>query len=99
MRRVRRILPAEQKRAIKLAAMRDCGRRCVYCAAQLDYAGATLDHVYPLAKGGDQSGRRRSVHAADDRDDRDVLALLYSDLDGRLLFTRVNRFPPDGSRP
>ena len=52
MRRVRRILPAEQKRAIKLAAMRDCGRRCVYCAAQLDYAGATLDHVHPLAKGG-----------------------------------------------
>jgi 5-methylcytosine-specific restriction endonuclease McrA len=52
LRRVRRLLPAEQKRAIKLAAMRDCGRRCVYCAASLDYAHATLDHVYPLAKGG-----------------------------------------------
>ncbi len=52
MRRVRRLLPAQQKRAIKLAAMRDCGRRCVYCAAPLDYAHATLDHVYPLAKGG-----------------------------------------------
>ena len=32
--------------------MRDCGRRCVYCAAPLEYACATLDHVYPLAKGG-----------------------------------------------
>ena len=51
MRRVR-TLPAEQKRAIKLAAMRDCGRRCVYCASPLEYARATLDHVYPLAKGG-----------------------------------------------
>ena len=51
-RRVRRQKPAEQKRAIKLAAMRDCGRRCVYCAAPLEYSRATLDHVYPLAKGG-----------------------------------------------
>lgn len=55
MRRVRRLLPAEQKRAIKLAAMRDCGCRCVYCAAPLEYACATLDHVYPLAKGGAHS--------------------------------------------
>jgi len=52
LRRVRRLIPSEQKRAIKLAAIRDCGRRCVYCAAPLDYAHATLDHVYPLAKGG-----------------------------------------------
>jgi 5-methylcytosine-specific restriction endonuclease McrA len=53
LRRVRRLLPAgEQKRAIKLAALRDCGRRCVYCAAPLDYSRATLDHVHPLAKGG-----------------------------------------------
>ena len=37
---------------MKLAAIRDCGRRCVYCAAPLDYERATLDHVYPLAKGG-----------------------------------------------
>ena len=51
-RRLRRLPPAEQKRAIKLAAMRDCGRRCVYCAAPLEFAHATLDHVYPLAKGG-----------------------------------------------
>ena len=52
MRRVRRLLPSEYKRAIKLAAMRDCGRRCVYCAAPLEYDRATLDHVHPLAKGG-----------------------------------------------
>ncbi len=52
MRHVRRLLPAQQKRAIKLAALRDCGRRCVYCAAPLDYEHATLDHVQPLAKGG-----------------------------------------------
>ena len=32
--------------------MRDCGRRCVYCAELLDYTNATLDHVYPLAHGG-----------------------------------------------
>ena len=35
--------------------MRDCGRRCVYCAAPLDLAHATLDHVQPLAKGGDDA--------------------------------------------
>ncbi len=52
MRRVRHILPGEEKRAIKLAAMRDCGRRCVYCAAPLEFAHATLDHVHPLARGG-----------------------------------------------
>ena len=32
--------------------MRDCGRRCVYCAEPLDLNNATLDHVYPLAHGG-----------------------------------------------
>jgi HNH endonuclease len=32
--------------------MRDCGRRCVYCAHRLDPAEATLDHVHPLARGG-----------------------------------------------
>src|SRR5205085_10121397 len=40
------------KRAIKRAAMRDCGRRCVYCATRLEFEFATLDHVHPLAKGG-----------------------------------------------
>ena len=32
--------------------MRDCGRRCVYCAAPLRLELATLDHVHPIAKGG-----------------------------------------------
>ena len=43
---------ARYKRAIKRATMRDCGRRCVYCATVLDFETATLDHVYPLAHGG-----------------------------------------------
>lgn len=52
---MRRLIPAEHKRAFKLAAMRDCSRRCVYCATPLEYARATLDHVHPLAKGGTHS--------------------------------------------
>jgi CRISPR/Cas system Type II protein with McrA/HNH and RuvC-like nuclease domain len=32
--------------------MRDCGRRCVYCAAALEFDYATLDHVHPLSRGG-----------------------------------------------
>jgi 5-methylcytosine-specific restriction endonuclease McrA len=32
--------------------MRDCGRRCVYCASPLDSSVATLDHVHPVARGG-----------------------------------------------
>ena len=40
------------KRALKAAALRDCGRRCVYCATSLCPDSATLDHVYPRAKGG-----------------------------------------------
>jgi 5-methylcytosine-specific restriction endonuclease McrA len=43
---------ARHKRAIKRATMRDCGRRCVYCAVGLDFETATLDHVHPLAHGG-----------------------------------------------
>lgn len=42
----------EAKRALKHAALRDCGRRCVYCADRLALEEATLDHVYPLARGG-----------------------------------------------
>lgn len=42
----------EHKRALKHAAMRDCGRRCVYCAQVLALEAATLDHVYPVAHGG-----------------------------------------------
>ena len=32
--------------------MRDCGRRCVYCATMLALDMATLDHVFPLSLGG-----------------------------------------------
>jgi 5-methylcytosine-specific restriction endonuclease McrA len=42
----------DAKRALKHAALRDCGRRCVYCAEHLALEEATLDHVYPLARGG-----------------------------------------------
>lgn len=40
------------KRALKHATLRDCGRRCVYCAIPLAPDTATLDHVYPRARGG-----------------------------------------------
>jgi 5-methylcytosine-specific restriction endonuclease McrA len=40
------------KSALKSAALRDCSRRCVYCGAALCTETATLDHVYPRAKGG-----------------------------------------------
>ncbi len=40
------------KRAMRRAALRDCGQRCVYCATHLDQRTATLDHVVPLARGG-----------------------------------------------
>jgi 5-methylcytosine-specific restriction endonuclease McrA len=49
---LRRRPAPRQKRAIKRATMRDCGRRCVYCASPLDAAGATLDHVIPVSRGG-----------------------------------------------
>ncbi|HVE79611.1 MAG TPA: HNH endonuclease [Gemmatimonadaceae bacterium] len=51
-RRPRRVLTRQTKHAFKRAAMRDCGRRCVYCATPLDLDCATLDHVFPIAKGG-----------------------------------------------
>jgi 5-methylcytosine-specific restriction endonuclease McrA len=41
-----------QKRAVKAAALRDCGRRCVYCATSLCADSTTIDHVYPRSKGG-----------------------------------------------
>jgi 5-methylcytosine-specific restriction endonuclease McrA len=44
-----------QKRAIKRATMRECGRRCVYCATHLDPEYATLDHVLPVSRGGTQA--------------------------------------------
>jgi hypothetical protein len=48
----RRGLTVCAKRALKHATLRDCGRRCVYCAAALAPESATLDHVYPRARGG-----------------------------------------------
>jgi 5-methylcytosine-specific restriction endonuclease McrA len=51
-RRAKPIPSGHQKRAIKRATMRDCGRRCVYCAAALEFDFATLDHVHPLSRGG-----------------------------------------------
>ncbi len=41
-----------QKQAVKRATLRDCGRRCVYCAAGLTPETATLDHVHPASRGG-----------------------------------------------
>ena len=41
-----------RKRALKLEALRDCARRCVYCATPLCFESATLDHVVPRAHGG-----------------------------------------------
>lgn len=46
------VAPLHAKRALKAAALRDCGRRCVYCATPLAHETATLDHVYPRAHGG-----------------------------------------------
>ena len=40
------------KRAMRAATLRDCGRRCVYCAVALSFDTVTLDHVYPRAHGG-----------------------------------------------
>ena len=40
------------KRAMRAATLRDCGRRCVYCAVALSFDTITLDHVYPRAHGG-----------------------------------------------
>lgn len=40
------------KRAMRAATLRDCGRRCVYCAVMLSFETVTLDHVYPRAHGG-----------------------------------------------
>ena len=51
-RRVQHEHRSEQKRALKRATMRDCCRRCVYCGALLEFEIATIDHVYPLARGG-----------------------------------------------
>ena len=43
---------ASAKRSLKRATMRDCGRRCVYCGMALELDSATIDHVYPVSRGG-----------------------------------------------
>lgn len=48
----RRVLAENHKRHVKRATFRDCGRRCVYCGTTLGLEFATLDHVYPLSRGG-----------------------------------------------
>ena len=50
-----RVLAQRQKRHVKRATFRDCGRRCVYCGTLLGLAHATLDHVHPLSRGGDHA--------------------------------------------
>jgi 5-methylcytosine-specific restriction endonuclease McrA len=51
-RRPRDMAEMYTKRARKVAALRDCDRRCVYCATSLCADSTTLDHVYPRSKGG-----------------------------------------------
>lgn len=51
-RRVRRILTPSHRIALKRAALRDCLKRCVYCAEELALEAATLDHVHPVSRGG-----------------------------------------------
>lgn len=45
-----------RKRALKLGTLRDCARRCVYCATMLCLETTTLDHVVPRAQGGPDVG-------------------------------------------
>ena len=51
----RRVLAQQSKRHVKRATFRDCGRRCVYCGTSLGLDIATLDHVYPLSRGGNHA--------------------------------------------
>lgn len=51
----RRLLAQQHKRHVKRATIRDCGRRCVYCGTFVALDTATLDHVYPLSRGGDHA--------------------------------------------
>ena len=55
-RRPRRPSASHHKHAIKRATMRDRSRRCVYCAEPLEFATATLDHVYPAHGGAHTAG-------------------------------------------
>jgi 5-methylcytosine-specific restriction endonuclease McrA len=51
----RRVVAQNHKRHVKRATFRDCARRCVYCGTPLGLEHATLDHVFPLSKGGDHA--------------------------------------------
>ena len=46
------MLAQQEKRHVKRSTFRDCGRRCVYCSAILGLEITTLDHVFPLSRGG-----------------------------------------------
>ncbi len=48
----RRVLARQEKRHVKRSTFRDCGRRCVYCSTILGLDITTLDHVFPLSRGG-----------------------------------------------
>lgn len=54
-RRRHSVLSHCSKRHVKHATFRDCGRRCVYCGTALGLENATLDHVFPLSRGGDHA--------------------------------------------
>jgi 5-methylcytosine-specific restriction endonuclease McrA len=51
----RRMLAPNHKRHVKRATLRDCARRCVYCGTALGLEHATLDHVFPLSRGGNHA--------------------------------------------
>ncbi|HXY29817.1 MAG TPA: HNH endonuclease [Gemmatimonadaceae bacterium] len=51
-RRLRRHRFPLEKRSLKRGALRECGRRCVYCARALSWFTLTLDHILPRAHGG-----------------------------------------------
>ncbi|MBW7934511.1 MAG: HNH endonuclease [Gemmatimonadaceae bacterium] len=53
--RPRPLFFAPTKRAVKRAAYRDCGRRCVACGVRLSLDVVTLDHVIPLSRGGNHA--------------------------------------------
>ena len=77
-RRPSRVLTRHFKRAIKRATMRDCGRRCVYCASPLEPEYATLDHVHPIARGGGHApGNLVAACAACNRLKGDMLPLEF----------------------
>ncbi len=63
-----------KKRSRKLDALRDCGRRCVYCAVALQTDETTVDHVYPRSKGGpDMRGNLVAACGACNRMKADML--------------------------